>query len=90
MLAVFGYPKSHEDDPIRAIKAAREIHAAVESKNPDIAKKLGREISMHTGINTGFVITGEVDVKKAASESPGTRLTSPHILKASPNPVRYW
>lgn len=66
VLAIFGYPKSHEDDPIRAIKAAREIHAAVEFRSPQIEKKLGRAISMHTGINTGFVITGEVDVNKGS------------------------
>jgi len=63
VLAIFGYPKSHEDDSIRAIKAARKIHAAVESRSPQIEEKLGRGISMHSGINSGFVITGEVDVK---------------------------
>ena len=31
VVALFGVPKTHEDDPVRAINAAREIHAAVES-----------------------------------------------------------
>jgi len=66
VLAIFGYPKSHEDDPIRAIKAAREIHAAVESRSTQMEQKVGRQITMHTGINTGLVVTGEVDVKNGS------------------------
>ena len=34
VMALFGVPKSHEDDPIRAIKAAREIHEIVSSIRP--------------------------------------------------------
>ena len=29
VMAIFGVPQSHEDDPVRAIKAAREIHDLV-------------------------------------------------------------
>jgi class 3 adenylate cyclase/tetratricopeptide (TPR) repeat protein len=62
VMAVFGAPKSHEDDPIRAIIAAREIHQVVNKLSPDVKKRIGQSISMHTGINTGLVVTGEVDL----------------------------
>lgn len=52
------------DDPIRAIRAAREIHELVDSMSPEVEKSIGRPISMHTGINTGLVVTGEVDMEK--------------------------
>ncbi len=64
VMAVFGLPRVHEDDPVRAIRAAREIHYLVENMSPDFEEKLGQPLSMHTGINTGLVVTGEVDLKK--------------------------
>lgn len=63
VMAVFGIPKAHEDDPIRAVRAALEIHAAVEGFSPQFEGKIGRSLAMHTGINTGLVVTGEVDVE---------------------------
>jgi class 3 adenylate cyclase/tetratricopeptide (TPR) repeat protein len=64
VMALFGVPKSHEDDPVRAIKAAREIHDIVETLSPEVEKKIDRPISMHSGINTGLVVTGKMDVEK--------------------------
>jgi class 3 adenylate cyclase/tetratricopeptide (TPR) repeat protein len=61
VMALFGVPDAHEDDPIRAIKAAREIHEIVDVLSPDVEKKIGQTLSMHTGINTGLVVTGHVD-----------------------------
>ncbi|MBT3368387.1 MAG: AAA family ATPase, partial [Nitrospina sp.] len=54
----------HEDDPIRAIRAAREIHDLVEVLSPELEERVGRPLSMHTGINTGLVVTGEVNMEK--------------------------
>ena len=64
VMALFGVPKSHEDDPVRAIRAAREIHDLVEALSPELEERVGRPLSMHTGINTGLVVTGEVDMEK--------------------------
>ena len=64
VMAVFGVPKAHEDDPIRAIRAALDIHAAIEDFSPQFEKKIGNSLTMHTGINTGLVVTGEVDIVK--------------------------
>ncbi len=74
VMAIFGVPKVHEDDPVRAIRAAREIHKRVKSMSPEIEKKIGQSISMHTGINTGLVVTGEVDVDKGTHGVVGDTL----------------
>lgn len=66
VMAIFGVPKVHEDDAVRAIRAAREIHSAVEKIIPKPEQTAGRPLKMHTGINTGLVVTGDVDVKKGA------------------------
>ena len=60
VMAVFGVPKTHDDDPLRAIKAVIEIHELVERISPQLEDKLGQPLSMHSGINTGLVVTGEV------------------------------
>ena len=64
VMALFGVPKSHEDDPVRAIKVAREIHDIVSSISPQYEKRIGKALCMHTGICTGLVVTGEVNLEK--------------------------
>ena len=64
VLALFGVPKGHEDDPIRAIHAAGEIHELVEALSPRYETKVGHALSMHSGINTGLVVTADVDPEK--------------------------
>ncbi len=64
VMALFGVPRAHEDDPVRAIKATREIHAAVNAISPIFEEKIGQPLEMHSGINTGLVVTGDVDMEK--------------------------
>ncbi len=64
VMAIFGVPQAHEDDPIRAVKVARKIHELVDAFSPEVEKKIGQSISMHTGINSGLVVTGEVDMER--------------------------
>ena len=64
VLALFGVPSAHEDDPIRAIRTALEIHHFVESLNPLYETKVGRALTMHSGINTGLAVTADVDTEK--------------------------
>ena len=72
VMAVFGIPQIHEDDAVRAIHAAIEIHEAVDKINtPDIEKRIGRKLSMHTGINTGMVVSGELDLEKGSEKILG-------------------
>ena len=68
VMALFGVPKAHEDDPVRAIKVAREIHELVEALSPEVEKRIGQSISMHTGIHTGLVVTGDVDMEKVSNK----------------------
>jgi len=58
VMALFGVPKAHEDDAVRAIRAAKEIHDLVEAMSPQLEGTVGEPLSMHTGVNTGLVVTG--------------------------------
>ena len=72
-LIFFGVPQAHEDDPVRAIRAAREIHDCVDAISPLYELQLGRHLVMHSGINTGLVVTADMDSGKAPMASPGRR-----------------
>lgn len=64
VMVLFGATTSHEDDPVRAIRAAREIHIMVDSLSPKYEERIQQTLSMHTGINTGLVVTGEINLEK--------------------------
>jgi predicted ATPase/class 3 adenylate cyclase len=85
VMAIFGVPKAHEDDPIRAIWAARDIHELVDSMSPEVEKTVGKPISMHTGINTGLVVTGEVDMGKGTHGVAGDTINLASRLSSLAN-----
>jgi tetratricopeptide (TPR) repeat protein len=57
VLALFGVPRAHDDDPIRALRAAFELHAAVRALGDELAPRLGRALRLHTAIETGLMVT---------------------------------
>jgi len=57
ILALFGIPTGYEDDPIRAVKAAMELHKMVRQISPGIENRIGKPLTMHTGINSGLIVT---------------------------------
>jgi class 3 adenylate cyclase/tetratricopeptide (TPR) repeat protein len=68
VIALFGLDEIHEHDAIRAIHAAKDIHSFAHELSDTISSKIGRRISMHTGINTGLVL---VDQQKDTPFSHG-------------------
>jgi class 3 adenylate cyclase/tetratricopeptide (TPR) repeat protein len=86
VMAIFGVPKAHEDDPIRAVKVAREVHELVNAVSPEIETRIGQPISMHTGINTGLVVTGEVDMDRGTHGVAGDTINLASRLSNLANP----
>ncbi len=82
VLAVFGVPKAHEDDAVRAIMAAQRIHQAVEAISPEVEARTGRPLTMHTGINSGLIVTGEMDVKTGKAGITGDTINLASRLEA--------
>jgi len=60
ILAFFGAPIAHEDDPQRAVLAGLEILESVKPYAEEISKKWGFDLAVRVGINTGLVVVGEV------------------------------
>jgi class 3 adenylate cyclase/tetratricopeptide (TPR) repeat protein len=59
VMAVFGIPRVHEDDAIRAIRAAQDMRLALASLNDELKRDWGMTIEIRTGVNTGEVVAGE-------------------------------
>ena len=61
ILAFFGAPICHEDDPERAIRAALEIQAGIQSYAARLTHERGiADFNVRVGINTGLVVVGEI------------------------------
>jgi class 3 adenylate cyclase len=60
ILAFFGAPIAHEDDPQRAVLAALEIQEGIKPYQEQVKLKHGLEFGLRVGINTGLVVVGEI------------------------------
>jgi class 3 adenylate cyclase/tetratricopeptide (TPR) repeat protein len=58
VMAVFGVPVLHEDDALRAVRAAAGLRDALASLNSELERDYGTTVSVRTGVNTGQVVTG--------------------------------
>jgi len=59
-MAVFGAPRAHEDDPLRAVEAVHEMMQRVERLSRLWAGRLGRPVTLHVGVHTGAVVAGSL------------------------------
>ena len=60
VLAVFGAPVAHEDDPARACDAALEMLERVAALSREWTVRLGQPVTLHVGIHTGPVVAGSL------------------------------
>jgi class 3 adenylate cyclase/tetratricopeptide (TPR) repeat protein len=60
IMTVFGIPRTHEDDAIRATRAAWEMRAALQGLNEELQRKWGVRLESRTGVNTGEVVVGDL------------------------------
>ena len=59
VMAVFGIPTLHEDDALRAVRAAADIAAELATLNAELSATRGIAIQFRTGVNTGEVVAGD-------------------------------
>ena len=58
VMAVFGVPVLHEDDALRAVRAAVELREELSVLNAELEADFGTAVSVRTGVNTGKVVVG--------------------------------
>ena len=56
VVAAFGVPEAHEDDALRACRAALEMQERMVPLNVDLERRFGTSIAIRVGVNTGEVL----------------------------------
>ena len=72
IMAVFGLPRAHEDDALRAVRAAAGMQVALRTVNADLMARSGVALANRTGVNTGEVVANDdptVDQKLATGDA---------------------
>ena len=59
IMAVFGLPRVHEDDAVRAVRAAFEMQQRLSALNEELESRWGVTVGNRTGVNTGEVVAGD-------------------------------
>jgi class 3 adenylate cyclase/tetratricopeptide (TPR) repeat protein len=59
VVGIFGVPEAHEDDALRACRAALEIQGDIEVLNVDLEQRFGTGLAVRIGVNTGEVVAGD-------------------------------
>lgn len=62
VVAVFGVPVAHEDDAVRAVRAATELRRQLVELNDELQDRWGTRLAARVGIDTGEVVVGRLGV----------------------------
>ena len=60
VMAVFGAPVAHEDDPERALRAALDMIEGSAALSQQWAARLGQPVTLHIGVHSGPVVAGSL------------------------------
>jgi predicted ATPase/class 3 adenylate cyclase len=60
LLVYFGYPRAHEDDAQRAVRAGLGMIEALGQLNTRLAQERGVQLAVRLGCHTGLVVVGEI------------------------------
>ena len=83
VMAVFGAPIAHEDDPERALHAALALHERMAALNEGWADRLGHQVALHVGVNTGRVVAGHLGGQDAAYAVTGDTVNTAARLQSA-------
>jgi class 3 adenylate cyclase len=65
VMAVFGMPGAHEDDALRAVRAAAQMRDRLAKLAEALERRFGTAIGFRIGVNTGEVVAGDASTRQA-------------------------
>src|SRR5678815_3703607 len=83
IMAVFGLPRLHEDDALRAVRAAVEMRTALADLNDELDRRWGVRLANRTGVNTGEVVAGDVTLGQRLVTGDAVNVTA-RLEQAAP------
>src|SRR4051812_20428936 len=92
VMAVFGVPVVHEDDALRAARAAIDMREGLAGLNEELERDYGTRLEARIGVNTGEVVTGteerlatgdavNVAARLEQAAAPGEVLLGPETMR---------
>lgn len=85
VVALFGVDAAHEDDPIRAVRAALDLHATAHRLSAEVDHLKVLALAMHSGIDTGLIVTNTKDARDGVYGITGdTIITAVRLRGVSP------
>ena len=76
IMAVFGVPVAHEDDPVRALRAALGMRGRLDEVNEQAAARHGVQLELRIGVNTG-------DVVAVVAPAPGEPMVAGDVVNTA-------
>ncbi len=102
VMAIFGAPVAHGDDPERAVRAGLVMQAAMSEVNESVRAQHGVAFELCVGINTGEVLAGHVRdsytvigdsvnvaARLQAAARPGTVIVGETTYRATQEAIEY-
>ncbi len=87
IMAVFGLPLLHEDDALRAVRAATEMRSALRELNVELERRWGVQLTNRIGVNTGEVVAGDVSAGQRFATGDAVNVAARLEAAAPPNEI---
>jgi len=87
VMAVFGVPVVHEDDALRAVRAADEMRRALGRLNVLLDERFGVRLEERIGINTGEVVVGDPTTKQTVATGDAVNVAARLQQAAQPGEI---
>jgi predicted ATPase/class 3 adenylate cyclase len=87
VMAVFGIPQVHEDDALRAVRAAAEMHEGLTALNEELDRDHGVRLAIRIGVNTGEVVAGDVSGRQKLVTGDAVNLAARLQQAAQPGEI---
>jgi class 3 adenylate cyclase/tetratricopeptide (TPR) repeat protein len=87
VMAIFGMPTIHEDDALRACRAAVEIRDRLALLDAQIRAEQGVTIEWRMGVNTGEVVAGDASVRQRIVTGDAVNVAARLEAAASPGGI---
>jgi class 3 adenylate cyclase len=83
IMAVFGLPRLHEDDALRAVRAAFEMGTVLKDLNVRLQATWGVDLENRIGVNTGEVVAGDTATQQRLATGDTVNVTA-RLEQAAP------
>jgi class 3 adenylate cyclase/tetratricopeptide (TPR) repeat protein len=87
IMAVFGLPRLHEDDALRAVRAANEMQRSLAALNQELELRWGVTLTNRTGVNTGEVVAGDAATGQRLATGDAVNVAARLEQAAPPNEI---